>query len=78
MWNLLFRLSSSALAVTAVIFISIPAVFGSKKIFSLLCAIFGLICIVSMYFEKKPGHTEEIHAVNQELRHYDVDEADHH
>lgn len=73
-----FRISGVALAVSAATFMTIPSASEFKKVMGILCAIFGLVCIVSMYFTKKPGHTEEIHAVNRELRHHESDDGDPH
>lgn len=77
-WEWIFRISGLGLAVTVVVFMAIPSIYGFKKIIGLLCALFGFACLVSMYFVKKPGSVEEIHVVNKELEHYDInDDANH-
>jgi hypothetical protein len=76
LWGYIFRISGCALALSAVAFMTVPYTSKLKKITGALSAFFGLMCILSMYFAKKTGHIEEIHAVNQELSHYEVDDDD--
>jgi Na+/proline symporter len=73
-WELISRLSGGALAISAVLFLTLPAAFHEKKVFGILCAIFGLICVVTMYLAKKPEHADELQIVNRELRQSDIDD----
>lgn len=73
-WEWIFRISGLGLSVAVVAFMTIPSIYGFKKILGLSCALFGFTCLVSMYFVKKPVSVEDIHVVNKELEHYDIND----
>jgi len=77
-WTLLFRVSGFCLGACAVAFMSLPTASEWKKFAGVTAAIFGTICLVAMYFVKKPGAQEEIHVLKRELEHCPPGAGDHH
>ena len=76
-WQFVLRASGLCLSVFAVVFMSVPAASTWKKLAGIACAIFGSICLIAMYFAKKPGSQEEIHLVKRELEHYPPGASNH-
>lgn len=76
-WLFIYRGSVISLCACALVFMSVPSASTWKKTAGIACAIFGTICMVSMYFAKKTDHAEDVHLVNRELNHYPPDH-DHH
>jgi hypothetical protein len=76
-WLFIYRGSVISLCVSAVILMSVPIASSWKKTAVIACAIFGTMCLISMYFAKKTDHAEDIHLVKREIEHYPTG-SDHH
>lgn len=80
-WLGAYRLSAALLSVTVVAFVSVPAASEWKAILGVLAALVGFVFILSMYFSKQPGGTQESHLLKQELKEYppgEYDDLSHH
>jgi len=72
----IFRISGGALAISATVFFTWPYPDGIRECAKILCAIFGLICIIAILISKATTNLEILQDINHELDNRNVDHVD--
>jgi hypothetical protein len=69
-WDYLYRIAGTCLAITVAALISVPAASPWKSILGVVAAITGVVFMAAMFFARRPGGTQETQVLNRELKQY--------